>query len=56
MTKKIAILAENLYEDMELWYPYHRMREAGFEQPNLHAMFFGYIALFSTHKPGAHPA
>jgi ubiquinone/menaquinone biosynthesis C-methylase UbiE len=30
------------------------MRAAGFEQPCLHAMFFGYIALFSTHKPGAY--
>jgi protease I len=25
----IAILAENQYEDLELWYPYYRMREAG---------------------------
>lgn len=28
------------------------MRAAGFEQPHLHAMFFGYIAVFATHKPG----
>ncbi|MEI6126982.1 MAG: methyltransferase domain-containing protein [Pseudomonadota bacterium] len=28
------------------------MGRAGFAQPQLHAMFFGYIALFSTHKPG----
>lgn len=27
--KKIAILAENLYEDLELWYPALRFREAG---------------------------
>ena len=27
--KRIAVLAENLYEDMELWYPVIRMREAG---------------------------
>lgn len=27
--KKIAILAEDLYEDPELWYPYYRMQEAG---------------------------
>jgi ubiquinone/menaquinone biosynthesis C-methylase UbiE len=32
------------------------MRAAGFEQPLLHAMFFGYIALFETHKPGAKSA
>jgi len=29
--KRIAILAENLYEDPELWYPLLRMREAGAE-------------------------
>ncbi len=27
--KKVAILVENLYEDMEFWYPYYRMREEG---------------------------
>jgi len=27
--KRIAILAENNYEDVELWYPLIRMREAG---------------------------
>lgn len=26
---KIAVLAEAQYEDMELWYPYYRLREAG---------------------------
>ena len=29
--KKIAILAEEIYEDMELWYPYYRLKEAGVE-------------------------
>ena len=29
--KKIAILAENLYDDRELWYPLIRMREEGAE-------------------------
>jgi hypothetical protein len=29
------------------------MLSAGFEQPQLRAMFFGYIAVFATHKPGA---
>jgi protease I len=29
--KRIAILAENLYEDLELWYPALRFREAGAE-------------------------
>ena len=29
--KRIAILAEDLYEDLELWYPALRLREAGAE-------------------------
>ena len=31
------------------------MCKAGFEQPRLHAMFFGYIALFATRKPQCTP-
>jgi hypothetical protein len=27
--KRITILAENLYEDLELWYPALRFREVG---------------------------
>ena len=27
--KRVAILAEQLYEDQELWYPLYRLREAG---------------------------
>jgi protease I len=27
--KRVAILAEKIYEDLELWYPYYRMKEAG---------------------------
>lgn len=27
--KRIAILAANQYEDLELWYPYYRLREEG---------------------------
>ena len=29
--KRIAILAEDLYEDLELWYPYYRLVEEGAE-------------------------
>ena len=29
--KRIAILAESLFEDLELWYPYYRLKEAGAE-------------------------
>lgn len=28
---KIAILVEDEYEDLELWYPYYRLLEAGYE-------------------------
>lgn len=28
-TKKIAVLAEHIYEDLEAWYPILRLREAG---------------------------
>jgi len=28
---KVAILVEDLYEDVEFWYPYYRMKEAGAE-------------------------
>jgi protease I len=27
--KRVAVLVEKLYEDMELWYPVYRLREAG---------------------------
>lgn len=30
-TKRIAVLAENIYEDLEAWYPILRLREAGVE-------------------------
>jgi len=26
---RVAILVENLYEDLEFWYPYYRLKEAG---------------------------
>lgn len=29
--KQIAILVEDMYEDLELWYPYYRLREEGVE-------------------------
>ncbi|MEK6543041.1 MAG: type 1 glutamine amidotransferase domain-containing protein [Elusimicrobiota bacterium] len=29
MAKKIAILIEQDYQDLEVWYPYYRLREAG---------------------------
>lgn len=28
---RVAILAENQYEDLELWYPYYRLKEEGAE-------------------------
>jgi len=29
--KKIAVLVEDIYQDLEVWYPYLRLKEAGFE-------------------------
>jgi protease I len=29
--KKVIILSENFYEDLELWYPYYRLKEEGAE-------------------------
>jgi protease I len=29
--KRVAVLAEDMYEDPELWYPYYRLLEAGAE-------------------------
>lgn len=29
--RRVAVLAEDLYEDLELWYPYYRLQEAGAE-------------------------
>jgi len=29
--RRVAILAEDHYEDLELWYPYYRLQEAGAE-------------------------
>jgi protease I len=29
--KRVAILVEDLYQDLEVWYPYYRLKEAGVE-------------------------
>ena len=29
--KKIAVLVEDMYQDQEVWYPYFRLKEAGYE-------------------------
>src|SRR5258708_38177987 len=29
--KQVAIFADNLYQEMELWYPLYRLQEAGVE-------------------------
>jgi protease I len=31
MTRKIAVLVEDLYQDLEVWYPYLRLKEEGFD-------------------------
>lgn len=30
-TKKIAIMVDEMYQVLEVWYPYYRLREGGFE-------------------------
>jgi protease I len=40
--KHVAVLAEDLYEDLELWYPVHRFREAGAEVTIVGAGASGY--------------
>jgi len=31
MPKKIAIMVDQMYQVLEVWYPYYRLRESGFE-------------------------
>ncbi|HSW35680.1 MAG TPA: type 1 glutamine amidotransferase domain-containing protein [Candidatus Limnocylindrales bacterium] len=31
MIRKVALLVEDLYNEMEFWYPFYRFREAGYE-------------------------
>ncbi|MBM3498087.1 MAG: type 1 glutamine amidotransferase [Armatimonadetes bacterium] len=38
--RRVAILVENFYEDLELWYPYYRLQEAGAQ-----------VTLLGTGKP-----
>lgn len=46
----VVVLVEDMYEELELWYPYHRMREAGFDvalvgpEPRVYSGRFGYPA------------
>ena len=48
---KIAILVEDLYEELELWYPYHRLHEAGYEPLIVGPEVETYIG-----KTGSYPA
>lgn len=31
MSKKAIVLIDDFYQDMEVWYPYYRLKEAGFD-------------------------
>ena len=31
MTAKVAIVVDEMYQTLEVWYPYYRLKEAGFE-------------------------
>ena len=33
MSKKVAVLVEENVHDLEFWYPFYRIAEAGFEPP-----------------------
>jgi protease I len=33
--KKVAVLVEEMYQEMEVWYPLYRLREAGYEVTTL---------------------
>jgi len=53
--KRIAILAENLYQELELWYPYYRLKEEGVEvvlvgtgSSDTYTSKFGYPVRVST--------
>lgn len=50
-TNRIAILVEDYYEELELWYPYHRLREAGY-----HPLIVGPEVKTYTGKSGSYPA
>src|SRR6266851_713079 len=41
--ERIAILAENLYQEMELWVPYYRMKEEGAGGAQSYASKHGYL-------------
>lgn len=49
---KIAVLAEDLYEDLELWYPYYRLKEAGAE---VHLVGTGGERYTGKHGVPVHP-
>jgi protease I len=44
--KRVAILAENMYQEMELWVPYYRLKEEGAE---VHVVGTGAKAYTSKH-------
>jgi len=29
--KKVAIMVDEMYQVLEVWFPYHRLKEAGFK-------------------------
>jgi putative intracellular protease/amidase len=53
--RRIAILAEDGYEDLELWYPLLRMREAGAEWEDQEEVVVD-NHLISSRRPGDLPA
>lgn len=61
--KRVAVLAADMYEDLELWYPYYRLKEAGAEVlivgpgfgPNEVTSKHGYPAIIDMRAKKADP-
>lgn len=44
MPQRIPVLLANYYEDNELWYPYYRLKEAGYETLRVAASYGQYVS------------
>ena len=57
--KRIAVLVEDQYQVLEVWYPYFRLREAGFKRADIEKYLHGEpekgTAPFFLIKKGAVP-
>src|SRR6266436_2356328 len=49
--KRVAILAENMYQEMELWVPYYRLKEEGAEVKVVGAVEFDAVVVPGGYAP-----